>query len=95
MSEASSDSLAVFAQRAKDVGFSEDDINRTKDEGIASLAKFGFACRFAPGQADEAPLIDLGKPYLGKVPYLQRRWHHCGASILKHILCLQLSCGEI
>jgi hypothetical protein len=61
MSEASLDSLAVFSQRAKEIGFSDEDIERVKAEGVASLAKFGFSCKFSPGQSDETPLVDLGK----------------------------------
>ncbi len=81
MSEASLDSLAVFSQRARDVGFSDDDIERTKTEGIASLAKFGFACRFAPGQADEAPLIDLGKTIFAVDPVPTANSSKIGPSI--------------
>ena len=68
MSEASLDSLAVFSQRAKEVGFTDEDIERVKAEGVASLAKFGFACRFSPGQADEGPLMDLGKTIFAADP---------------------------
>ena len=68
MSEASLDSLAVFSQRAREVGFSDDDLERVKTEGVASLAKFGFSCRFAPGQADEGPLLELGKTIFGQDP---------------------------
>ncbi len=68
MSEASLDSLAVFTQRAKEVGFSEEDIQRVRHEGVASLAKFGFACRFSPGQPDEGPLVELGKTIFAEDP---------------------------
>jgi hypothetical protein len=68
MSEASLDSLAVFAQRAKEIGFSDDDIERVRVEGVASLAKFGFACKYSPGQGDESPLVDLGKTIFNSDP---------------------------
>ena len=68
MSEASLDSIAVFTQRAKEVGFSDEDVQRVRDEGVASLAKFGFACRFAPGNTDETPLVDLGKTIFNADP---------------------------
>ena len=68
MSEASLDSLAVFSQRAKEIGFSDEDLERIKTEGVASLAKFGFSCKFSPGQSDEGPLVELGKTIFATDP---------------------------
>ncbi len=68
MSEASLDSVAVFEERAKEVGFRADDIARIKNEGIGTLAKFGFACKYSPGQQDESSLAELGKTIFAEDP---------------------------
>ena len=60
------DSAAVFEQRSKEIGIHEDVINSFKTSQIDNMAKFAFACNFAPGGSDDKPFKDLLNKVLGR-----------------------------
>ena len=60
------DSSAVFEQRSKAIGLSEDIIRRFKDNGLDTMAKLAFACNFSPGGSDDKPFKDLLTKVLGR-----------------------------
>ena len=60
------DSAAVFEQRSKEIGIHEDVINSFKTSQIDNMAKFAFACNFAPGGSDDKPFKELLNKVLGR-----------------------------
>lgn len=62
------DSEAVFSQRAREIGLSEDAVKSLTDDGISNMALFAFSCNFSPGSPDEKPLTDLVKKLMRRDP---------------------------
>ena len=64
------DSSAVFEQRSKAIGLEAGVVQRFKDANLDTMAKFAFACNFAPGGSDDAPLKELITKVLGRAATL-------------------------
>ena len=47
------DSKAVFEQRAKAIGLSEDVVTCFRDKSLDTMAKFAFGCNYSPGASDD------------------------------------------
>ena len=62
------DSKAVFKRRCEEIGFHEDVTKLIIGSGLDNMSKFAFATNFAPGAADEKPLIALTKEILKRDP---------------------------
>ena len=60
------DSSAVFEQRSRAIGLSDDVIKGFKDNGLDTMAKLAFACNFSPGGSDDKPFKDLLTKVLGR-----------------------------
>ena len=63
-----SDSTAVFKKRFLEVGLTEANFESFNAEGLNTMGTFAFACNYAPGAADERPLITLATNILGVAP---------------------------
>ena len=63
-----SDSVAVFKKRFLELGLSEANYESFNAEGLNTLGTFAFSCNFAPGSADERPLVTLATNVLGTAP---------------------------
>ena len=55
------DSVAVFEQRATEIGLSGEEIARMTAKSWNTLARVAFACGYTPGQADESSLLKLAR----------------------------------
>ena len=55
------DSVAVFLQRAADVGANAEEIGVLNAKGWNTMGKFAFACDYTPGESDKSPLVHLAK----------------------------------
>ena len=53
------DSVAVFKQRATAIGLSDENYARFKGEDLDTMAKFAFACNYAPGASDDKAFKEL------------------------------------
>ena len=60
------DSEPVFRSRALACGFSAEEYDKFKHEGLGTMAMFAFSCNFSPGAADDKPLMELGQKVLGQ-----------------------------
>ena len=54
-------SAPVFEAKAKQIGFSLEEIQRFQAKGWNTYAKFAFSCAYQVGNANEAPLIEVAK----------------------------------
>ena len=63
-----SDSTAVFKKRFLEVGLSDENFESFNAEGLNTMGTFAFSCNYAPGAADERPLITLVTQVLGQAP---------------------------
>ena len=63
-----SDSTAVFKKRFLEIGLSEANYESFNTEGLNTMGTFAFACNYAPGAADERPLVTLATKVLGSAP---------------------------
>ena len=63
-----SDSIAVFRKRFLEVGLSDENYESFSAEGLNTMGTFAFSCNYAPGAADERPLITLATQVLGQAP---------------------------
>jgi hypothetical protein len=64
------DSKAVFEQRAKAIGLSEDVVTCFRDKSLDTMAKFAFGCNYSPGASDDKPFRELLAKVLGREPTL-------------------------
>ena len=64
------DSKAVFEQRAKAIGLTDDVVGCFKDQSLDTMAKFAFGCSYSPGASDDKPLKDLMTKVLSREPTL-------------------------
>ena len=64
------DSKAVFEQRAKAIGLTDDVVNSFKNQSLDTMAKFAFGCSYSPGASDDKPLKDLITKVLSRDPTL-------------------------
>ena len=55
------DSIAVFKNRATEIGLDDATLRRLDDLGWNIYGKLAFASNYRPGQVDEAPLISLAE----------------------------------
>ena len=62
------DSIAVFKQRAQEIGVSEAVLKAFTDEGLNTMATFAFSCNYAPGSSDEAAFVEMIKKTLSREP---------------------------
>ena len=60
------DSEPVFRSRALACGFSAEEYDKFKHEGLGTMAMFAFSCNFSPGAADDKPLMELGQKVIGQ-----------------------------
>ena len=63
-----SDSKAVFKKRFLEVGLTDANYEAFNAEGLNTLGTFAFSCNYAPGTADERPLVALATNVLGSAP---------------------------
>ena len=63
-----SDSKAVFKKRFLEIGLTDANYEAFNAEGLNTLGTFAFACNYAPGAADERPLVTLATNVLGSAP---------------------------
>ena len=63
-----SDSKAVFKKRFLEIGLTDANYDAFNAEGLNTLGTFAFACNYAPGAADERPLVTLATNVLGNAP---------------------------
>ena len=63
-----SDSKAVFKKRFLEVGLTDANYEAFNAEGLNTLGTFAFSCNYAPGTADERPLVTLATNVLGSAP---------------------------
>ena len=63
-----SDSEAVFKGRFLELGLSDGNYAAFKAEGITTMGTFAFCCNYAPGGADERPLVTFVTRVLGAAP---------------------------
>ena len=63
-----SDSTAVFKKRFIEIGLTEANYEAFNAEGLNTLGTFAFSCNYAPGAADERPLVTLATKILGDAP---------------------------
>eukprot|EP00435_Cladocopium_sp_Y103_P010138 s2396_g2.t1 len=64
------DGTAVFAQRAKAIGLTDDVVQTFKTAQVDTMAKFAFACNYSPGASDDAPFKAMIKQVIGRDPSL-------------------------
>ena len=64
------DSKAVFEQRAKAIGLSEDVVTCFRDKSLDTMAKFAFGCNYSPGASDDKPFRELLTKVLSREPTL-------------------------
>lgn len=63
-----SDSEAVFKARFLELGLTDAQYRLFSDEGLTTMGHFAFSCNYAPGGADERPLVTLVTKVLGAAP---------------------------
>ena len=63
-----SDSTAVFKKRFIEIGLTDANYEAFNAEGLNTLGTFAFSCNYAPGAADERPLVTLATKVLGDAP---------------------------
>ena len=63
-----SDSTAVFKKRFIEIGLTDANYEAFNAEGLNTLGTFAFSCNYAPGAADERPLVTLAAKVLGDAP---------------------------
>ena len=54
-----SDSTAVFQKKLLETGLSKTNYEAFNAEGLNTMGTFAFALNYAPGSADECPLVTL------------------------------------
>ena len=64
------DCKAVFEQRAKAIGLSEDVVTCFRDKSLDTMAKFAFGCNYSPGASDDKPFRELLTKVLSREPTL-------------------------
>ena len=64
------DSVAVFKQRATAIGLSDENYAKFRGENLDTMAKFAFACNYAPGASDDKAFQELMGKILGREPSL-------------------------
>lgn len=64
------DRVAVFKQRAASIGLADDVCAKFKGEDLDTMAKFAFACNYAPGASDDSAFKELMTKILGREPSL-------------------------
>ena len=64
------DSSAVFEQRAKAIGLSDEVFQLFKGQGLDTMAKFAFACNYSPGASDDKSFKELVEKILARAPSL-------------------------
>lgn len=62
------ESAAAFAQRAREVGISQPDLDKLVAAGISTFAEYAFCSTYQPGQASDQPLMDHLRGILGAAP---------------------------
>ena len=70
-----SDSKAVFKKRFLEIGLTDANYEAFNAEGLNTLGTFAFACNYAPGAADERPLVTLATRFR-KFTYNERDGLH-------------------
>eukprot|EP00435_Cladocopium_sp_Y103_P066897 s26_g29.t1 len=63
-----SDSTAVFKKRFLEIGLTSANFDAFNAEGLNTMGTFAFSCNYAPGSADERPLVTLATKVLGTEP---------------------------
>eukprot|EP00435_Cladocopium_sp_Y103_P042439 s723_g11.t1 len=63
-----SDSTAVFKKRFLEIGLTSANFDAFNAEGLNTMGTFAFSCNYAPGSADERPLVTLATKVLGTDP---------------------------
>ena len=53
------DSKAVFAERAKEIGMNDEELNIMQAKNWGTFGNLAFACSYKPGQENELPLLKL------------------------------------
>lgn len=53
------ESEAVFKQRCREIGMSEDLHKKISDAGFRTMGSFAYSCSYTPGGADDSPLTAL------------------------------------
>ena len=63
-----SDSQAVFASRAREIGLTQAVLDSLVREGLDTMASFAFCCNYSPGAGDDKPFTVLMEKILTRAP---------------------------
>lgn len=86
-----SDSKAVFKARFLELGLTEEQFRLFDAEALNTMGTFAFSCNFAPGGADEKPLVSLvtkilaGEPSTFEMSCLRRLFSEAYSTIAAEI----------
>jgi hypothetical protein len=59
------ESEAVFRQRCREIGMSDDLFRKISDGGFKTMGSFAYSCSYVPGSADDSPLTLLARTVNG------------------------------